>query len=435
MSCLKKHFAKFDETDELHIVKRLKLDVGDLELSESKSKMTILNVIDDCLVEIFMYLTVTDLSNVSASNPRFKIPTETAFVRKHRKIPVTVSNIDTDGANGHMLESSVLLLQQFGNCIKKVYMKFKLENADRLLKAIVRYAGDTVVKLKFWHEKESWYMGLHRTGLRRIQREIRELKTKFPNLLHLKFEYHDFIDCPYSDDIIQAIPTLLHFSVTGVVFSHEDVNKFVRLNGQLESLNLWVPDGFVTQSFMTNLDASLPSLKSLKMNRVTIEGLLQPIHPHRFSNLKKLTYGGVCDHIPFDGLTSLFGENIEDLELYCYDYVIVDFVESICRFKKLTKLTYYLPPSVRGLTLETFDSSIVSSRTMRELVVRNNHLTIMEIDYHYDVSDYKILKSKYDVFRAESQGALWNLQKLQWIEDGYVRLIRTFMKFSKLKEN
>lgn len=296
-----------------------------------------------------MYLNLQEILNVGASNSRFEISTERAFVRKHLNTSVTVSNVDTA-----LLESSLNILQTFGHCITKLCIKFKLENIGRLLEAIVAYSGNTTIELKFCHEEEQWYMGLHRTGLRRIKRQLRELKIKFPNLLRLKFEYNDFVGCPYSDDIIQAIPTLLHFSATGRLLSHDDVNRFIALNAQLESLILWVPNGFVTQSFINNLDASLPSLKSLKMNRVTIEGTLDPIRPFRFNNLTKLTYGMVSAPFPVNGLSSLFGEGIEDLKLYCYDYVITNLVESISYFRKLKRLILYSPSSVPRPSLQVY---------------------------------------------------------------------------------
>lgn len=278
-------------------------------------------------------------------------------------------------------------------------------------------------------------MGLHRTGLRRIKRQLLELKTKFPNLLRLKFVYNDFVGCPYSDEIIQAIPTLMSFKATGVIFSHEDVNQFIALNGQLEHLTLWVPNGFVTQSFINNLDTSLPSLKSLKINRVTIEGPLDPIRPHRFDNLVKLTYGMFSAACPVNVLSSLFGVEIEDLELYCYDFVIKNLVESISQLPKLKKLTLYLPPSVSAQSVPTFDMSVVSPIVLRELIMRNSQLTELEIDWPYELVHFKLFNDKYKVFREEMERARWNVQIWLVDEDEPAVIFRMKQIFTKKIEH
>lgn len=426
-----------DETDDQHMVKRLKVDFDDQKRIELKSDMTILNVIDDCLVDIFMHLSLSDLLNVRATNSRFQIPTERAFVRKHRNNSVIVSNVDTDCTNcvdGHMLKYSINILQQFGHCITKLCIKFKLENIGRLLEAVVAYSGDSIIKLKYCHLMEEWYMGLHRTGLRRIKRQLLGLKTKFPNLLHLKFEYNDLVGCPYSDEIIQAIPTITSFNATGVIFSHEDVSRFIGLNCQLENLQLWVPNGFITQSFINNLDASLPKLKSLKMNRLTIEGNLDPIDPNRFICLRKLTYGTVSTHISVNGLPSLFGEEIQELELYCSQYIISNFVESVSRFRKLTQLILYWPPNVHPPSLLTFDMSVVSPIAIQDLILRNNQLTKIEVAWHYPLMHFKHFENKYKTFRDKLKASQWYVNISQWIEAANTRLIGISVTFSKGKE-
>lgn len=244
------------------------------------------------------------------------------------------------------------------------------------MQAIVKHCRDTIIELDFCHVKKKWFFGLHRTALRRMKRQLRELRTKFQNLLHLTFEYNEYVDCAYSDDIIQEIPTLTSFSASWLIFSHEDVYKFISLNGQLESLDFCVPNGFVTQSFMNKLDASLPRLKSLEMNRVTIEGTFDsPTDSIRFKNLRKLTFGRVSTPFSVNGLSSLFGKEIEELELYSGNDFIANFVESISRFKKLTWFTLNLTRDSSTPSLTAFDTSIVSSTAIQEIILGNNQLT------------------------------------------------------------
>lgn len=82
--------------------------------------------------------------------------------------------------------------------------------------------------------------------------------------------------------IIQAILTLLYFCTDGLVFLHEDVNRFIALNGQLESLRMWPTNG--VNRWITNY--SVTSTMFSKMNCKELNGTYS-----NADGLKVETYG------------------------------------------------------------------------------------------------------------------------------------------------
>lgn len=379
---------------------------------------TILDVCDDCLNEIFKFLTINDLLCVRASNSRFKTPTERAFVWKQSDNPIDVSNHDTN------LEHSLNILKQFGQFVSKLCVNYKMEGFDVLMKAIVEHCGHSVKELELHHEEEEWYLGLHRTSVRRIKRQLRHIGTKFPKLRTLAFKYDDSVDCPYADDIIQAIPNIRDFSASGVMFSHEDVCKFIALNGQLERLQLYVPNGVISQSFVNKIDELLPKLQALCINNVRIEDTLDdPDNPEKFKNLNELTFGRFSSSHSTDTLPALFCTNIHSLTLYCDGYFIPNFVEIISRFEKLTHFTVRLVSDLSVPSIAEFGMSIVSSKRIKELILANKHLVELSVIFHHAINDTYKHTCINDVIKDKLNGVQWKAFMCTFCEDNFTHII------------
>lgn len=205
MSCIAKRTKSM--TQEQHV----NLKDG-LKERPKKSIETILSLNDNCLEEVFLYLSLNDLLHVFKAKSQFRIPSERAFKRKNRHIPLIVSNIhDNNRVAIQIIKNSVEMLQTFGHLITKLCIEFKLEKIEHLLNAVLAYCGENITELDFCH------LGVHvkepsilyDIGIKRIRPFLRKLNTQFPNLFSLKFDYHNISkDCPYSGDIIQVIPSL-----------------------------------------------------------------------------------------------------------------------------------------------------------------------------------------------------------------------------------
>lgn len=396
---------------------------------------TILNLNDDCLEEVFFYLDINDLLNVFEAHSQFKIASERAFGQRNKQIPVVVSNIHASRVNVRMIKYSSKLLQTFGHLITKLCIQFKLEKIDRLLEAIVKYCNKNVTELEFYHlgirVKEPSV--LYDNGLRNIRSFLRQLSTQFPNLLSLNFNYRNLTKgCPYSDNIVLAYPNLTSFTAAGLLLSFENIKRFIDLNSQLESLTLKSElENFMetartlklSENFITYLDASLPRLKHLEINRVSIENIPQLVeYQSRFKNLRKLTYGSFpTAYYPDRGYLSFLGEEIEDVELYTFQCVITHFSENITRFKKLKTLTLNLENSLefRGAVNLIFQPTAIlvwSANGIRQLILENKQLAKIVIrrhrpgDKNYYVNRFEDLQDKYyEVIKDKLNGAQWRV--------------------------
>lgn len=180
---------------------------------------------------------------------------------------------------------------------------------------------------------------------------------------------------------------------------------------------------YLTKDFIAYLSESLPQLKNLEMNRVSVEKLeMLNTYPNLFKNLKKLSFGSfsTTNH-PDRGYMSFLGEDIEEMDLYSFECIISTFAKNIERFKKLKHLTLHLENSLefRGefiLLLHPTETLVWSSNGIRELILRNKQLTKIVVRRHrpgnetYYAYKYEDLDAKYsDVISGRLNGAQWNI--------------------------
>ncbi|XP_037041644.1 uncharacterized protein LOC119078255 [Bradysia coprophila] len=401
-----------------NIPEQLNVDSESEQLNKLKTskKTTILDVNDDCLVEIFMHLDGIDILNVAVAHKRFGNALDRVFIRRRLHNPSIVSN------SKKQLKLSLNVLEQFGHLITSVTVFYKLHKFDVLMQAMVKYCGETITELHFRQDKDD-----SNTDYWKARQQLLNLSTKFPKLKSLAFQYKKSIDCPYSDAFIQPIPTLTAFRVYGLIFSHEDALKFITVNGQLELLGLSVPDGYITQSFITKIDSSLPNLQTLKLNIVEIEGTVEYPSTPPFINLRELFFGSLKTTDTFATLRKLFGTEIERFELSVMDYFIANFVENISQYKKLSVFTLHLSLDINAF-LHRFDVSIFSSTTLRELILRNKQLTKLKIYWYGADENFDIYRKKFrDVVNENLNGARWCMEEKEYIMQLIVKEI-SFVK-------
>lgn len=402
------------------MAKRFKVDLEDHNEKSTptiSSTRTILILNNDCLEEVFSNLSQNDLLNVYAANLRLRFACERTFARKFGKVPVLVTNLHSNRLNIHQLKNSIKMLEAFGHLVTKLRVNIKLEKVEGLLEAIGNNCGDNINELEFCHlgvRVKEPYPNLYTTGLQQMISFLRRLNERFPNLTSLKFDYRNLSKyCPYFDSIVRPIPSLRSFSVVGPLVCSATVQTFVDLNRQLESFTMigepyafseTVRSLYITEDFIDYLDESLPQLKSLEINGVSIKEM-PPLslehHPNRFANLKKLAFG--CFSTTFSperGFMSCLGEGIEELELFTFNYGLNNFSKSISRFKTLKRLVLHLTKMMHLkmewlLMFQPQVVSIWSLHGMRELMLQHGQLTEIVIhrygkDENYDSSGHEV---------------------------------------------
>lgn len=177
----------------LSITKGKKIHSKDIESSgNAASSMCILDLNDDCLEEIFSYLTKVDLINVIKSNTRFKGSSVQSFKRKFCQDPIIVSSFHVAGASVQTFKHSMAILKHFGAVISKLCIKFKLESVENLLESVTANCTESLFELELQHlgafaiKPSAAYV----SGAERMKSLLSTLNTQFTKLRHLKIVYY-----------------------------------------------------------------------------------------------------------------------------------------------------------------------------------------------------------------------------------------------------
>ncbi len=333
--------------------KRFKFDPNGVK--EGRRRTTsIIDLNDDCLVKVFLYLSQNDLINVCVTNSRFRLASERAFIQNYAKLQINVSTIRHNRANAGVLKNSMRLLKTFAHLIRKLLVEFKLENVAKILELVDKNCGENLNELElcqFGATKNQ----RHNTGLEEVNSFLGGLSKRFPNLHHLKLEYRNPSKMSnHFNSLVQPIPSLKSFSFAMALLSLADIREFIRLNGQLECVALiglnkgdWMhPSLQIPQEFISYMDKALPQLEDVEICRINIQVRNPFRRLQRFQNLKRFTIGNFTGFTAFgrDQL-SFAGENIE--EICAYFHIIHyshlrNFAGKMSQFKKLERLVLHL---------------------------------------------------------------------------------------------
>lgn len=431
MSCIAKRTRS--HTQKPMVAKRLKVDL------KEKCSTTILILNNDCLEEVFLYLSRNDLINLYATNSRLRCACESTFARKYGKIPTIVSNIQGNRVNVQVIKSSIKLLEAFGHLMTKILIEFRLERIESLLEAIDNHCGDKINELELRHigvrvKEPSIVYG---AGLQTLDAFLSRISEKFPNLHSLIFDYRNaFKLCPYLKSIARPIPSLTRLNIVGTLYPLDDIHTVINSNGQLERLTLiGEPNGFIenrrtfylTEDFIECLDKSLPQLKHLEINGVSIKYIdVLAEYLNRFENLESLTFGTFSTTSqPERGYLSFLGRNIEDLTLFTFDFLITTFAENLSRFKKLKRLHLHLTSTMelKGYMYFYIHSNqpdvlfVWSSHGLRKLISSNDQLQEIVIqryrhtdENYFDVAYGNMERDYLDCVKSKINGAQWNMK-------------------------
>lgn len=407
----------------------------DVEHLEEKCSTTILDLNDDCLETVFLYLSREELMNLHGSNSKFRLACESAFSRKFGKVQTLVSNVQGYRVNMTVLKHSIKLLKTFGHCITKLVIHFKLEKISTLLEAIENYCGDTIKELELRHIglRVKFPSMVNEIGLQAMYSLLSKINEKFPNLNCIRYDYQNLTkSCPYLGSINQHIPSLTALSIIGPAFPYDDFRDVLQSNSQLTSLTIiGEPNASattdrsfeLTADFVELLDGLLPQLKHLKMGRISINYMTtMPEYPKRFKNLKSLEFDCFFVRNHWErGLLSFFGENIEDITLLNFDFNVTTFAKDISTFKNLKRLVlrldvflevqgdiigFFNTPTVLVWSPVGIRTTISSMSKLQELVIERCKTS--DVQDAYD----NIEREYFDCVRNEIAGAQWDMKRV-----------------------
>lgn len=207
-------------------------------------RLSILDLDDDCLEEIFMHLNVKQLFDVIRAHTHFLAAGRRVLSKKFKHNEITVSIFQP------IYFEYPEILHLVGDVmwhLRITYDRFSAGNFNtKIHDAVVCYCSDTLIEVTFNHIQPT--MGINKTflNLKRLNFNhgcvsftMSEFNKWFPKLCSLQFFFCTTIN---KQCIEQAFPHLHHFTVAHNSFTFENLRTFLDLNPQLKTFTVYSYD-------------------------------------------------------------------------------------------------------------------------------------------------------------------------------------------------
>lgn len=207
------------------------------------SPLKIINLNDDCLEEIFMYLNMRQLFNTMTTHPNFSNACHRIFRRKYKCREISIMS--------HQLTSMDLemILKMLGNVIYSLRVTFNrcdMISNHLIYRSIIKYCSETLTEITFNHIESTMKCDVQFPNLVKLsfnQGHLSESITKF-NHLFPKLRILQMFFCK-TDDLMwckQSVPALEEFSVAHHNSTFDQLATFLDLNRQLKWFTVYNSD-------------------------------------------------------------------------------------------------------------------------------------------------------------------------------------------------
>lgn len=309
--------------------------------------------IDLCLELICPYLDVKSLGAVADSCRQMKRAAELTFAQKHRKKQFYIYetknlcpiNHEANENEIYLSEqkSSFRFLRCFGQMISKLCVRCSRSTGTfwtHLDEYVANYCANNIKELEIWGRKNNFenlqvtFSCVEKVRLIecKLDETITKLNERFPKMRSLEFAINYFT-CTEVDDrqCIEAhFPHLKHLSINmpstrakAIGFREKNVLNALKLNPNLQSLNLCSSFGFLTKQFVRAISEICESLDTLQITGYPLQ-FDGRIH---FKNVKyfkiEQSYSSFRSPIPltFDVLETFEWSSVSTLKPFLFDFV------------------------------------------------------------------------------------------------------------------
>lgn len=296
---------------------------------EGPKPMSLIDVNDDCLEEIFKYLRLEELVNIADTHPRFKGVAATVYSRTYRDLFILI------GHEKRRDEYHLRFLRHFGHLVQELTITANLEKFDfRLLGAISEHCGPTTksLSLRFWGKSTSRVRGKKYCRL-----FLEQLSTNFPKLNRLRFSADELQYFRRLKHLVQKFPSLTYLIVNVYEHSVENFKAIVQLNPQLEVIEIDFKDVTLTQDLVKSIDSALPRLQILCVTSKAVQQI-DRFEPKYFKNLAVLQVHGtnITDLL---NLLAVSNNKLEEFIDNCETTDQINYpIEIVCHYKQLNVL-------------------------------------------------------------------------------------------------
>lgn len=293
--------------------------------SASDERMTICHLIDDCLENVFSYLSLRDLTNVADSNVHLAKSAAVVFKLKYGRNKIFYNYFQSNDEEKAKKDGEFsLMLEHFGSYMKKLRVAFCSDNnrnqlffnaiqmnnfGANLLELSLENLQNTMVWNKIFPQLQKLvllesYFGIHPSFV--------EINKWFPQLSSLQVD--NVFKFWENNSIDQFIPKLQDFTYLSFPGKHtsDSARKlalFLKSNPQLKRLGLdELGDDKARQQFYQNAPEEFPNIERLEV----VSPHPYPNGPVQFNNLKELKLSFFADT---SDITEHLPKTIECLEL------------------------------------------------------------------------------------------------------------------------
>lgn len=215
--------------------------------------LSILNLNDDCLEQIFLNINLKDLFHVILAHTRFHTACRRVFVHRFKHREISISAFQSTYSEYPEVLS---VLGDVISLVRITYDRFNAhENFDhRIHDAIIRHCSDTLTEATFNHIRPTMHTNHVFRCLRKLHfnqgcvgQIMSNFNKWFPELISLQFFFSQTIN---TKCIEQTFPKLLHFTVAHQHFTFHNLRTFLDLNPQLLTFTVYNYD----RHLITQLD-------------------------------------------------------------------------------------------------------------------------------------------------------------------------------------
>lgn len=337
------------------------IDSDSSETMESRT-VQMLDLNDDCLIDVFSYLNFNDLVSVNQTCIRFQPLSEHVFRKKHTAINLTDTPID-DYSN--VDESSFTLLQirnlfvSFGPQIQKLKVasnSFKQENRYRVLDLLIRSCTSLrVLCLTGFYIKESLYK-INTTFFSHLEDLSLTLCEVCDSIKRVFSQCHELRKLTIQSDsnltgscIAISFPRLESMKlVMNSDIETRHLNTFIKLNLQLTSLKIIHCRNCIFDDIFPKIATFLPNLEVLNIEIEFFHDFNHNImHLLQLNHLRELQLN--CSRYSVSAFVEALAAKQQIEVLHLSDGLLNDnLIDAITKCKKLTSLKLCSMPNVHN---------------------------------------------------------------------------------------
>lgn len=397
----------------------------DGESQQANRQLHVLDLNDDCLLEIFSYLNCIDLSACNQTSVRFSQIAGEVFRKKHTSINLTDTVL---GEYSNVGSSHLTLLQirnlfvSFGSQIRKLKvasMSFKEENRYRVLDLIMRSCAQLralcltgfSIKESLYKPGNTFFYNLEELSLSlcELNDSIRRVFVQCHSLRKLTIQ---------SDSNLNGSCLAMQFprleSITLIMNSDietQNLYTFFRLNPQLIAIKIFHCGGCIFDEIFPKIANLLPNLESLSIEVDYFQNFVSNImHLLRLDKLKELQLN--CSMYSIASFIDELAKKDTIEVLHLSDGLLNDhLIDALVKCKRLKSLKLCSMPSVhnrflvelaKNLPLTSFHVSKCQTLTasgiiqfaslatnLKNLYITNSSFEINDQFYHNLVDIYK----------------------------------------------